>query len=303
VATATRLDIDLEFSLSEPTAVLDDRFRMEGTVTAAGLAVEVYSSRPELFLQARRVTLREIRALAADLARRGLTVSLSGPNGLVVRLGAMPAPIVQRILTGSAHVTLGSRAALAPLLRRRSRRRPGPGSATTPVPVLTIPPATPFPLLPTFDRRIRRRVTTTHYERGAGRPRLIFVVGSRNWDGRPPREFELLPGITRIGSGPDADLRLDGLEPLHAEIRHDRFDEYVLVPIGMVAGSARPDPDATRDRGYVLRTGARIELGQWRMAFFREEFADHGRPFGGRAGGELAYQKPQPARRPAAPGA
>lgn len=43
----------------------------------------------------------------------------------------------------------------------------------------------------------------------------------------------------------------------------------------------------------VLRTGARVQMGQWSMAFFREEFADHGRPFGGRSGGELAYQRPQ----------
>jgi hypothetical protein len=50
-----------------------------------------------------------------------------------------------------------------------------------------------------------------------------------------------------------------------------------------------------------LRTGALITLGPWRLAFFREEFADHGRPFGGRMGGEFAVQRPQPARRTVAP--
>ncbi|HSP75244.1 MAG TPA: hypothetical protein VLO31_03400, partial [Cryobacterium sp.] len=51
--------------------------------------------------------------------------------------------------------------------------------------------------------------------------------------------------------------------------------------------------------GQILRTGARIEMGPWRLAFFREEYADHGRPYGGRVGGEFAVQKPQPSRRAA----
>lgn len=298
MVTSTRLDIDLAFSLAEPGGP-EGVETMHGTITTAGTDVEIFASRPELFLQARTVTLKEVRLLAADLAERGLSVSVSGPNGLVVRLGVTPAPLLQRLLTGSAHVSLGSRAALAPLLRRR-RRRTG---AAAPARV-SLPPSTLLPLLPTFDRRIRRTVTTTHYTRGSGRPRLIFVVGSKNWDGRPPRQFDLLPETTTIGSGPGADLQLAGLDPLHAEIRHDRNDEYVLYPIGTVAQSARPDPSGAdgrrpKENGQVLRTGARVDLGPWRLAFFREEFADHGRPYGGRAGGELAYQKPQPARRPA----
>jgi hypothetical protein len=32
------------------------------------------------------------------------------------------------------------------------------------------------------------------------------------------------------------------------------------------------------------------------MTFFREEFADHGRPYGGRVGGEIGHQRPQPER-------
>lgn len=35
-----------------------------------------------------------------------------------------------------------------------------------------------------------------------------------------------------------------------------------------------------------LRTGDRVELGPWVLSYFREEHADHGRPFAGRAGGE-----------------
>ncbi len=32
------------------------------------------------------------------------------------------------------------------------------------------------------------------------------------------------------------------------------------------------------------------------MSFFREEYADHGRPYGGRIGGELGHQRTQPSR-------
>ena len=219
-------------------------------------------------------------------------MSLSGPNGLIVRVGKVSSPPIQRVLTGSAHIVLGSRAALTPLLRRRSRRRRAAPPATIP-----LPPPTLFPLIPTLDRRIRRRITTTHYTPGSGRPRLLFVVGSENWNGQAPREFDLLPEVTTIGSGPDSDLQLEGLKLLHAQIIHDENDEYVLLPIGPVAGGTKQEAGV----GQILRTGARIEMGQWRMAFFREEFADHGRPYGGRLGGELSVQKPQPTRRTARP--
>jgi hypothetical protein len=46
----------------------------------------------------------------------------------------------------------------------------------------------------------------------------------------------------------------------------------------------------------LLRTGARVDVGGHHLAFVREEYADHGRPFGGRIGGELGYQRPQPPR-------
>jgi hypothetical protein len=46
----------------------------------------------------------------------------------------------------------------------------------------------------------------------------------------------------------------------------------------------------------ALRTAARVDVGRWTMSFFREEFADHGRPYGGRIGGELGHQRPQPGR-------
>ena len=46
----------------------------------------------------------------------------------------------------------------------------------------------------------------------------------------------------------------------------------------------------------LLRTGTRVEVGTHRLVFFREEYADHGRPYGGRIGGEAGHQRPQPPR-------
>lgn len=297
MSTSTRLDADLVFSLADPIGTSpassgpapSEAEQMTGTITASGLDIEVYSSKPELFVQAATIKLKDLRGVAAALAERGLTVSLSGPDGLIVRLGAMRASFTQRLLTGSSHIGLGSRNVWAPLLRRRS-------AGTSKVPAVQLPPATLLPFVPTFDRRIRRRITTTHYAFGGGRPRLIFVVGSENWNGQMPREFDLLPGVTTIGSSPSADLQLPGLQSLHAEIRHDSNDEYVLYALGEVGGGARPLA-GQHARSRVLRTGARIEMGQWRIGFFREEYADHGRPHGGRQGGEFAYQKPQASRR------
>ncbi|MBX0299731.1 FHA domain-containing protein [Cryobacterium sp. 1639] len=282
--TTTHLDIDLRFSLDEP----DDAGSapLTGSVHADGLDIEVFLSNPERFLHHHLTSLAAVRTVAAGFAEHSLVVSLFGPDGLIARIGAVQAPVAQRMVTRSPHLMLGNAAAVTALLRRW---RQGPQER-----LVTLPPSTPFPLVPTVSRRIKRRVTTTHYTPGAGRARLIFVVGSENWDGRPPREFDLLPGITRIGSAPYADLQLEGLDDLHAEIRHDDNDEYVLHARGVVGGGSST---ASPEQGLILRTGARIEMGPWRMGYFREEYADHGRPYGGRLGGELSVQKPQPGRR------
>ncbi|MHC5796244.1 FHA domain-containing protein [Lacisediminihabitans sp. FW035] len=288
-----RLEIDLTFSLAEPTGS-GAADLLEGTITAAGSDVQVFASHPEMLVQGRSVKLADIRTLAKEIAGFGLSITLSGPDGVIARIGDVDAPMMQRVVTGSPHIRLGSATALAPLLRNR-------GSATTAIP---LPPPTLFPLVPTINRRIKRTVTTTHYLPGSGRPRLIFVIGSENWNGQMPREFDLLPNGTTIGSGAEADLQLDGLNPVHAEIRHTADDEYVLYPIGELSGSSRlPESSGRKDGGQVLRTGTRIELGHWKMAYFREEFADHGRPHGGRVGGELARQKPQRDARPGRPSA
>ena len=88
---------------------------------------------------------------------------------------------------------------------------------------------------------------------------------------------------------------LPDLAPRHAEVRRDEADEFTLVAI---------DPE-TRVHGQrvtraILRTAARIELGaepRRTLTYVRKEYADHGRPYGGRVGGELGHQRSQPTRR------
>lgn len=135
---------------------------------------------------------------------------------------------------------------------------------------------------------------TTHDPRGGGRPRLIFAFGGTARPHASQREFDLLPGVTVIGSGQDADLRLEGLAARHAEIRRDERDEYVYTDLGSEA-PGRVDGQVVS--GKPLRTGDRIELGDWTLSYFREEFADHGLPFGGRHGGNPEPVQAEPRRR------
>jgi hypothetical protein len=83
---------------------------------------------------------------------------------------------------------------------------------------------------------------------------------------------------------------LPGLEPLHAQVQHDADDEFVLVAHGPAKVHGHPTGRA------LLRTAARVELAGHVLTFIREEFADHGRPFGGRIGGEAGRQRTQPPR-------
>ncbi|WP_311244720.1 FHA domain-containing protein [Microbacterium sp. WCS2018Hpa-23] len=134
--------------------------------------------------------------------------------------------------------------------------------------------------------------TTTHAEFGAGNPRLRV---SRD-DLRS--EFLLEVDVVRIGSAADNELRLDGSDPVHATITHDDRDEYVVELHGEGEMNTNPDADATHpgERKQTLRTGARFTVGPWELVFARDEFADHGRPYGGRKGGEYSDQPLQPPR-------
>ncbi|UUT35645.1 FHA domain-containing protein [Microbacterium elymi] len=134
--------------------------------------------------------------------------------------------------------------------------------------------------------------TTTHSSWGSGNPHLIVSHEDRH------RTLPLDRDVVRIGSADDVELRLAGLQPLHAEIHHDPEDEYVLVLHGPATTSARHVPvDSIGGKlGEVLRTGARFVLGEWAFVYARDEYADHGLPYGGRQGGEGAHDPHQPER-------
>lgn len=134
--------------------------------------------------------------------------------------------------------------------------------------------------------------TTTHAAWGAGNPRLRITSEHDRF------EHALTADATRIGSAADSDIRLSGVETLHATITHDDRDEYVLTLHGEGEMNANPQSEATHagDRSETLRAGARFTAGDWTLVYMRDEFADHGRPFGGREGGEGELQPSQPDR-------
>ncbi|WP_243064537.1 FHA domain-containing protein [Humibacter sp. RRB41] len=133
--------------------------------------------------------------------------------------------------------------------------------------------------------------TTTHSTWGAGRPRLLVSGPNERF------EFELSADIVKIGTAPDAELNLAGTKALHAEVRHEADDEYVLFVHGSAETEVEPIPLSPGDDGaVVLRTGSHFAFGDWSLVFQRDEFADHGRPYGGREGGESDVQRKQPPR-------
>ncbi|MEQ6900340.1 FHA domain-containing protein [Nocardioides sp. YIM 152588] len=225
-----------------------------------------------------------VRALAEGLAAQGVAIRVVSGGRHLVSIGAVSAPWWQRRVTGSRRIRIGSlRGALTSARARTRETQPAlPDAALA-------PPATLWPPAPTFQRRPRRRVTTTHDPAGGGGPRLVPAVETVLPGARQP-VFWLADRVT-IGSGEGADIRLPGLEEVHAVIEHDGRDEYVVTA---VAGVTRVH-GAPVERA-LLRTGARLEVGDHRLVYYREEYADHGRPYGGRLGGEAGYQRPQPPR-------
>lgn len=134
----------------------------------------------------------------------------------------------------------------------------------------------------------------THDPDQGGDPRLVLSLGGEhlNVAGETPPvvEFRLTRQVSALG-GVGQDIALDGLEGHLADVTHDEHDEFVLVGHGgpiWVNGA----PVLRK----VLRTGDRIDVGPHTLSFYREEYADHGRPFDGRQGGELSVQEPQPSR-------
>lgn len=280
-----RVDADLEVTVTLPDGGTA-RSRLHGS----GRRLRFEVDRPELF--AARSDVAALVGVADLLARRGLILDVVHQGSVILTLGARNVPWWHRRLTASGHIRLhGWRSLLVPgrARLRRSQRDEG----VLPVAVL-VPPPTLFPIAPTFGRQAWR-VTTTHDPSRGGRPRLVLGSDEVLPDYDPhPRIHWLKDGTTRIGSAEDCDLQLDGLDALHAEVVHDLDDELVVI-------AHRPDvrvngvPIITRQ---VLRTGSRLHIGGWMFVYARDEYADHGRPYGGRVGGEAGHQRTQPPRPP-----
>lgn len=271
---------DLRFSVELP-----GRRAVQGTVRGSGSRIEVRLSDNAIFAGARDAA--HLRGLAAMLASRGLTLVVLADDVVLLELGATESPWWQRPITRSRHLRVASvRGALtgaAGRIRRAGEDAVLPGSRL-------LPPPTLLPVAPTFVRR-RRPVTTTHDPRRGGNPRLVLAASSG-----PGAEhsvtFPLRRDTTSIGSDPASDIRLDGLDGVHAVVEHDAHDELVVRDRSddhstLVNGAPAGD-------GVVLRTGSRLTVGPWSLVYARAEYADHGRPYGGRVGGEAGHQRSQP---------
>ncbi|GAA1957420.1 hypothetical protein GCM10009798_16030 [Nocardioides panacihumi] len=225
-----------------------------------------------------------VRAAADMLAGRSLVLEVVSRGRRLITLGAVTAPWWQRRITRSRHIRLGSARGAWTSARARIDGRPSviPESALA-------PPSTLFPLAPTLHRRPRGQVATTHDPARGGAPRLVEVRSAVWTEARPTVHW--LEEVTWIGSDPACEVRLEGLAPRHAKVVHDEEDEYVVVPV-----DGAVQVHGARVQRQRLRTGARVDLGGYTLVFRREEYADHGRPYGGRIGGELGHQRPQPPR-------
>jgi hypothetical protein len=273
MTTTLQVRADLDFSVTV------DGVEMTGTLTGDGSDLELSVSHPRLL---GGTGTGPARALAGVLAEQGIRLSIVADRPLVT-LGARRTSFWQRRVTGSPHIQVASWAAGIRLLRLRRAS----GEATP-----LVPPPSPLPLLPTLLRR-RRSPTTTHDPDRGGYPRLVVAPGPFVVPGQVHPVFHL-GARTVLGSDPSADAVLRGLVTQHAEVRHTDDDEFVIAPLG--------DDQIVRVNGArvtspaLLRTGTRVQLGDWTLTYAREEYADHGRPYGGRIGGELGHQRPQPPR-------
>jgi len=285
--SSIRLDADLTFCSTSS----DGSPGVAGTVTAHGTTINVDVAAP--VTGASKSTKRMVRHLASSLAQRQLRLVINGPGGMVVALGDVRTLRWQRLLTRSPHIRLGHlrdvrrMLSAAPTAARRDR-----GAS-----LVSIPPPTMFPLFPTVSTLGPRPVTTTHDPRGGGMPRLIFASSPWPQAGEVRRVEYLTKSRTTFGSASDCDVVIEGLEPLHAVIERTDEDEYVLTHLAASGQSTIAGIPAKRS---LLRTSSRVSLGATNLTYFREEYADHGRPYGGRLGGEIGYQRPQATPRPRA---
>lgn len=284
MAKVLHLATDLTVDIDVPAADGNPAAHVHAVVTGSGNRVHIHSD--DILSLVGQPSRAAVRQMAEQLARLGLVVEISGPDGLIVSLGAVHPSMLHRLVTLSPYMRLGSWSRAAAAARARLR----PSSRSTRLRAPGLPPGTPWPPFPSLARQ-PHVASTTHDPGGGGNPRLYLSDTSDPDAAWPVGVYHLSPAGIRIGSGEDVDLRLAGVDELQAEIIRTDDDEYVLIArstrlLSTVGGLQLPR--------QILRTGARIQLGTWRMSYVRDEFADHGRPYGGRIGGELGHQRTQP---------
>lgn len=278
-----RLDCDLSFDCSVPAgSAPGDSTSLAGSVRASGSDVVLtVNALPGLGGASTRSLRSASRQLADVLSHEGLSLRVRTADGdLLVAGDGVRGGLLARLVTGSSRIKIIGWGSVVSAVRGRNS-----GVALSTL----FPPGTPLPLAPTFRRRLHS-VRTTHDPEGGGRPRLYFAA-PLDYPGEPPRVFSLPPSDAVLGAAPTCQLSLPGLRDQHALIRRTVGDEYTIEPA--VVGADVRVAGAVITGPTVLRTGTRVELSGWRMSYFREEFADHGRPYGGRIGGEAGYQRSQ----------
>ncbi|MEO9323047.1 FHA domain-containing protein [Nocardioides sp. C4-1] len=272
----TLVDADLSFALET-----DGEVAASGRLTGTGNRLRLDVADAGMF--AGPDDAHVVRSLARALAARGIVVEVHSGDVHLITMGAVRAPWWQRRVTRTRRIRL--RSVRGAWTSARSRAT---GQASVLPAREVLPPTTLWPLFPTFLRRGPRRPATTHDPARGGSPRLTLAK-DHLWPGERPPVYWLVRSETVIGSDPACDIVLPGLAARHAVVRHDDDDEF----------SVEQWTEPTRLHGAVvegrprLRTGARLEVGEHVLVFSREEFADHGRPHGGRIGGELGHQLPQ----------
>jgi hypothetical protein len=288
MSATLHLDADLSLAVSTGAADGDPdaglRARLTGTGTTVTLTLEGVDRLPTGLPD--RQSADSVRDVARMLSDEGLTVVVATAAGRLLSLGRVRQRLGDRTLTGSPHIAVHDRRGVVRMLRAR-------GGGGGPALVRFLPPTTPWPLAPTLTPPRRRRVTTTHDPSGGGDPRLVYYRLPPEHGG----ERQVLPlrrGVTTVGGASDDHLTLPGLRPGHVRVERDpTTDEYLVTP---VEGTTTTVAGIPLERPVRLRTGAIIRTSELALTYVRDEYADHGRPYGGREGGEFSRQRPQ--RRP-----
>ena len=130
---------------------------------------------------------------------------------------------------------------------------------------------------------------------GGGNPRLIMAPRADPWPGDRPGGVPAARRRHHDRQRPGCDIGCRASSRCTPRSGTTSDDEFVAGPAA--AAPATPGSTARPSTTPSCAPRTRLQLGDWTMSFYREEYADHGRPYGGRVGGEIGHQRPQPARR------